>query len=65
MDIDNDIAQVINENLNKNSDFEFIAGLENLTLSDIDYIERMFTIEAKLNYQIIDNIYIRIEYLPS
>ena len=62
MILNNDIITVIKNNLNKNSEFEFIVGLENLTLSDIDFIEKMFTIKSKLNYQIVDNIYIKISF---
>lgn len=62
MILNNDIITVIKNNLNKNSEFEFIVGLENLTLSDIDFIEKIFTIKSKLNYQIVDNIYIKISF---
>jgi len=49
----------------ENTDFEFIAGLKDLTLSDIDCIEELFTIKnvkSKLTYQIVDNPYIKIAY---
>jgi len=62
MILNNDIITVIKNNLNKNSEFDFIVGLENLTLSDIDFIEKMVTIKSKLNYQIVDNIYIKISF---
>ena len=62
MNVNNEIITIIKNNLNKNSEFEFIVGLENLTLSDIDFIEKMFTIKSKLNYQIVDNIYIKISF---
>ena len=62
MNVNNEIIKVIKNNLSKNSEFEFIVGLENLTLSDIDFIEKIFTIKSKLNYQIVDNIYIKISF---
>ena len=62
MILNNDIITVIKNNLNKNSEFEFIVGLEDLTLSDIGFIEKMFAIKSKLNYQIVDNIYIKISF---
>ena len=62
MNVNNEIITIIKNNLNKNSEFEFIVGLENLTLSDIDFIEKMLTIKSKLNYQIVDNIYIKISF---
>ena len=62
MNVNNEIITIIKNNLNKNSEFEFIVGLENLTLSDIGFIEKMFTIKSKLNYQIVDNIYIKISF---
>ena len=65
MNENNVITKFINDNLMKNSEFEFIAGLEELNLSDIDFIEELFNIKnlkSKLNYQIVDNIYIRIAY---
>lgn len=65
MDMDNNIIKVINDNLMKNSEFEFIAGLEDVTISDIDCIEEFSAIKnikSKFNYQIIDNTYIKIRY---
>ena len=65
MNIKNDIIKVIDNNFEKSFNFEFIAGLEDLTLSDIDCIEELSTtknIKSKFNYQIIDNIYIKIDY---
>ena len=56
--------EIIKDNLRKNSEFEFIARLEELTLSDIDYIEELSireNIRSKLNYQIVDNTYIKID----
>lgn len=41
MKINKFITKAINNNLQKNSNFEVIAGLEDLTLSDIDCIEEM------------------------
>ena len=62
MSVNNEIITEIKNNLNKNSEFEFIVELEKLTLSDIDFIEKMFAIKSKLNYQIVDNIYIKISF---
>ena len=65
MNINNDIRKTINDNLKKNCDFEFIIRLEELTLSDIEYIDDIFyfeNVKSKLTYQIIDNIYIKIAY---
>ena len=65
MNANNGITKFINDNLMRNSEFEFIAGLEDLNISDIDCIEELFTIKnikSKLNYQIVDNIYIKIDY---
>lgn len=60
MDINHDIIKAIEENINKNSDFEFIAKLNDVTLSDLAYIEKMVRVRSKLTYTIIDNRYIRI-----
>jgi len=65
MNANNLIVEAINDNLKKNSNFEFIVGLKDLTLSDIDSIEAIVTINninSKLDYQIVDNIYIKIDY---
>ncbi len=65
MDISNDIIKVINDNLMKNSEFEFIVKLEDVTISDIDCINELSTIKnikSKFSYQIIDNTYIKIRY---
>lgn len=65
MNINNAISKAINDKLIENSGFEFVAGLKDLTVSDIDCIEEIFTsknIKAKLTYQIVDNIYIKIAY---
>jgi hypothetical protein len=65
MSINNEITKAINDNLQKNSNFEVIAGLEELTLSDIECIEKLSTtknVQFKLSYQIIDNTYIKIDY---
>ncbi|WP_297422069.1 hypothetical protein [Clostridium sp.] len=65
MIINNNIIKVINDNLSKNSEFEFIARLGDLTLLDMYYIEKQSTIKnikSKLTYQIIDNSYIKIQY---
>jgi len=59
------IIKAIDYNLRANSDFEFIAKLEELKLSDIECIEEMFTvknIKPQLDYQIVDNIYVKISY---
>lgn len=63
MNIPNDITKTIKDNLNNNYDFEFIARLEELTLSDIDYIEKIINIKSRIKYNIVDNTYIKIEYL--
>jgi hypothetical protein len=60
MDINNDIIKAIQENINKDSDFEFIAKLNDVTLCDIDYIEKNIHARSRLTYSIIDNRYIRI-----
>lgn len=60
MDIDNDIIKAIEENINKNSDFELVAKLNDVTLFDIAYIERIVQVRSKLTYTVIDNRYIRI-----
>jgi hypothetical protein len=60
MDINNDIIKAIEENINKNSDFEFIAKLNDVTLFDLAYIEKMVKVRSKLTYTIIDKRYIRI-----
>lgn len=65
MNINDEIIKVINDNVAKNSEFEFVAGLGDLTLGDMDYIEKISTInsrKSKVNYQIIDNTYIKIHY---
>ncbi|EHJ01432.1 hypothetical protein CDLVIII_4941 [Clostridium sp. DL-VIII] len=64
MNTNNEIIKAINNSLLKNLEFEFIAKLEDLTLSDIDDIEKMSNVNNKYNltYQIIDNIYIKIYY---
>jgi hypothetical protein len=65
MNINNKIIKVINDNLAKNSEFEFFAELGDLTLADMYYIEKISTInsiKAKFNYQIINNAYIKIHY---
>ncbi|EKQ58225.1 MULTISPECIES: hypothetical protein [unclassified Clostridium] len=65
MNVNNNIIKFINENLSKNSEFEFIARLGELTLLDMYYIEKQSTIKnikSKLTYQIIDNSYIKIQY---
>lgn len=64
MNINNEIIKAINNSLSKNLEFEFIAKLEDLTLSDIDDIEKISNVNNKYNltYQIIDNIYIKIYY---
>ena len=65
MNANNLIVEAINDNLKKNSNFEFIVELKDLTLSDIDSIEAIVTINninSKLDYQIVDNIYIKIDY---
>lgn len=62
MSVNNEIITEIKDNLNKNNEFEFIVELEKLTLSDIDSIEKVFAIKSKLNYQIVDNIYIKISF---
>jgi len=53
---------IINDNLNGNVNFEVIARLKDFTLSDIDRIEEIVAIKSKLAYQIVDNIYIKIQY---
>jgi hypothetical protein len=62
--INDEIIKVVNDNLRKKSEFEFIAELEDLTLSDIDYIDKISTATNKFNltYEIVDNIYIKIDY---
>jgi hypothetical protein len=65
MSINNKIIKVINDNLAKNSEFEFVAELGDLTLADMYYIEKISiinNIKAEFNYQIINNTYIRIHY---
>lgn len=65
MDINNDIMKIINDNLMRNSEFEFIVRLEDVTISDIDFINELSAIKnikSKFSYQIIDNTYIRIHY---
>ncbi len=62
MGMNNEIIKVINDTLLKNSEFEFVAGLEDLTLSDIDCINELSTVKSKFSYQIIDNTYIKINY---
>lgn len=62
MGMNNEIIKVINDTLLKNSEFEFVAGLEDLTLSDIDSINELSTVKSKFSYQIIDNTYIKINY---
>lgn len=39
------IIEVVNKKLIRNSNFEFIAELKDLTLSDIDYIEKFSNIK--------------------
>lgn len=60
MDINNDIIKTIEENINNNYDFEFIAKLNDVTLFDIAYIEKIVHVKSKLTYNVIDNRYIRI-----
>lgn len=65
MNIKNDIIKVINDNLAKNSEFEFVVGVKGLTLLDIYCIENLSTtknIQSKLSCNIIDNNYIKIAY---
>lgn len=65
MNMNNKIIKVINDNLEINSEFEFVAALGDLTLADIYYIEKISTINSikkKFSYQIIDNTYIKIHY---
>ena len=65
MNLNDKIVKVINDKLIKNSEFELIAGLEDLSIADIDCIEELSTINninSKFNYQIIDNTYIKINY---
>lgn len=61
MDVNNDIIKVIKENINNNSNFEFIAKLNDVTLFDLACIEKIVHVSSKLTYSIIDNMYIRIE----
>ncbi|MBA8937098.1 hypothetical protein BJV38_003539 [Clostridium beijerinckii] len=64
MNINNELKEVINDKLERNSEVEFIAGLKDITLSDIDYIEKLSAVKnlkSKLNYQIVDNTYIKID----
>ncbi len=64
MNINSELKRVIDDKLKKNSEVEFIAGLKDITLSDIDYIEKLSAVKnlkSKLNYQIIDNTYIKID----
>lgn len=59
------IIEVVNKKLIRNSNFEFIDELKDLTLSDIDYIEKFSNIKnikSKFTYQIVDNIYIKITF---
>ena len=60
MNINHDMIKGIRENFDKDPNFEFIAKLKDLTLLDIDCIEKMFTSKSKLTYQIVDNMYIKI-----
>lgn len=65
MNIKNDIIKVINDNLAKNSEFEFVVGVKDLTLLDIYCIENLSAtknIQSKLSCKIIDNTYIKIAY---
>ncbi|MDG5852333.1 hypothetical protein [Clostridium beijerinckii] len=64
MNINNELKKVINDKLKINSEVEFIAGLKDITLSDIDYIEKLSAVKnlkSKSNYQIVDNTYIKID----
>ncbi|OOM73745.1 hypothetical protein [Clostridium sp. BL-8] len=61
MNINNEIIKAIKNSLSKNLEFEFIAKLEDLTLSDIEKISNVNN-KYNLTYQIIDNIYIKIYY---
>lgn len=62
MNINKGIEKVINDNLTGNTNFEFIATLNDLTLSDINHIEDIVPIKSQLAYNIVDNIYIKIQY---
>lgn len=62
MGMNNEIIKVINDTLLKKSEFEFVVGLEDLTLSDIDRINELSTVKSKFSYQIVDNTYIKINY---
>lgn len=65
MNTSNNIVKLIMDKFKKNSEFEFIAGLEDLTIADIDYIEELSITNNdsnKLTYQIVDNTYIKIDY---
>ncbi|NRT70657.1 hypothetical protein [Clostridium beijerinckii] len=64
MNISNELKKVMNDKLKINSEVEFIVGLKDITLSDIDYIEKLSSVKSfksKLNYQIVDNTYIKID----
>lgn len=61
----NEVIKVMEDKLIKSSEFEFIGMLEDVTLSDIDYINELSAnknIKSKFNYQIVDNTYIKINY---
>jgi len=60
MNINDGIRKVMNDKLTKSSEFEFTGRLEDVTLSDIDYIDKLSNIKNKFNYQIVDNTYIKI-----
>jgi hypothetical protein len=65
---DNGVMKSIRDSLRKNSEFEFIATLEDLTIEDLDYIKELFTANNngdKITYQIVDNAYIKIDYLKN
>lgn len=62
MNANDDIIKTIRDNLNKNINFQFIFQLNDLTLSDIECIEATLSAKSKLNYKIVDKIYIKISY---